>query len=638
LRSALLSAAAGNRLGAQGLDGWHGVRPRLFLTAERLAALRDAIQTTHAAQWAIVRRWADSFVKQGPPAYQETSDTEQLWQREVGNKQPFMAIAYLLSGERAYRDAAARWALASCSYPTWGMGSYANSDLAAGHQLFGLALVYDWLHGVLEPAEREAIRHTLLARGRLMYAAAAKMYWRNSFLQNHLWVNVTGLAAAGLTLFDDQEAGAEVREWIALALDKMRRTEAALGPDGASHEGVAYWTYGVEYMLKFWYLAAALLGEDLTSDWWRETAAYRLYMSVPRAAWTRSNLIVDLADGPRYDWYGPEFLLRELARRFRDPQAQWLAAELESRGFTQYSAAWLNLVWYDPTVEAKPPDELRPLRHFKDMDIVAARSDWSGDESLVVFKCGPAIGREAIQRFDYDPGGGHVHPDTGHFLVFGAGEWLIRDDQYAWKLTSHHNTLLVDGKGQLGEGSQWFRTIEAIRERANPRILQVESSGELDHISGDATEAYPRSLGLKRFIRHLLFLKPDVLIVVDDVETEGARPLELRLHPEYRGEWNNEERVFRANGKTSSLRLELLTPSGVQVTAGDTAGRDRSGNTALRYAIRLEASGPVWRNAVALSWRRAGEEPARVALVQEHARWVFDAEGRTAILEWNTNG
>lgn len=636
-----MAAAAGtSRLAlGQRLESWGGVRPRLYLTAQRLALLRDAIQTTHFVQWQAVKRWADSFVKQGPPAYKENSDTEQLWQREVGNKQPFLALAFLLTGDKTYRDAAARWALASCSYPTWGLGSYANSDLAAGHQLFGLALVYDWLYGDLEAEERAAIRNTLISRGRLMHTAAtSKMYWRNSFLQNHLWVNVTGLAAAGLSLFDDPEAGAETMAWIDLALDKMRRTEAALGPDGASHEGVAYWTYGVEYMLKFWHLAATLLGQDLHSEWWSNTAAYRLYMSVPRAAWTRSNLIVDIADGPRVDWYGPDFLLRDLARRFQDPQAQWLAAELESQGFTQYSAAWLNLIWYDPTLNPEPPDRLRTWKHFKDMDIVSTRSDWSGNESLLVFKCGPAIGRKATMEFDYDPGGGHVHPDSGHFVLFGAGEWLIRDDQYAWKLTSHHNTLLVDGKGQLGEGAQWFRTIEAIRQRANPRITSVEASEEVDRITGDVTEAYPQALGLKRFVRHLLFIKPDVLVVVDDIETDGAKNLELRFHPEHRGEWNKDENVFRARGKTSALRLELLTPSGVTVWAGDAEGKDRNGQAMALYSVRMAAPGPVWRNAVALSWKPLGEEPVKVQFLPERDQWVFDAGGRTAAVEWASGG
>ena len=56
-----------------------------------------------------------------------------------------------------------------------------------------------------------------------------------------------------------------------------------------------------------------------------------------------------------------------------------------------------------------------------------------------------------------------------------------------------------------------------LKLRARPRITRAASSVSLDHITGDATEAYPRDIGLRHYVRHLLFLKPDVLIVVDDI-------------------------------------------------------------------------------------------------------------------------
>lgn len=629
-----LPGAAKSRLEVK-LHSWKDIHPRLFLNPQILAKLHDSIASSHAGVWSRVQRYADTFLRQGPPAYQESaSDAEQLWQREVGNKQPFLAMAFLLTGDERYRTGAQQWALASCSYPRWGLGSYEDSDLAAGHQLLGLALVYDWLYDVLDGNVRDTIRATLIRRGRNMYAAASsKMYWRTSYLQNHLWVNITGLMAAALVLTDDAAHTAEAVEWIALALDKMRRTEAALGPDGASHEGVAYWTYGVEYMLKFWTLASTVLDEDLSSEWWTKTAAYRLYMSLPRKSWRAANLIVDLADCPRYDWYGPDYLLRALARRFQDCYAQWLAQELEAAGYVQYGAAWLNLLWYDPSIEAKPPEGLPGIRHFSDLGLVSARSDWSGEESLVTFKCGPPIGWEATSKFDYDPGSGHVHPDAGHFVLFGAGDWLIRDDGYAWKQTSHHNTLLVDGKGQLGEGAQWFRGADPIRQGLKPRIYEVSASPELDLIVGDATEAYPKDLGLKRFVRRLLFLKPDVLIVVDEIETVEPRELELRFHPETVGEMV-EDTVFLASSPKAVLRLENLTPQGVRMSAEETPGRDRNGLEINRLTVRLLRSAAAWRNAVALSWSPAGQEPVRVIVEPGSNRWVFRAGDRTAAVDW----
>lgn len=615
------------------LDSRRGSRPRLYFDAARREELRAAAATTHAAVWKLIRQQADSIAAAKPPAYQESGDQEQLWQREVGNRLPFLALAYVITGEAKFLAGAREWSLASCGYPHWGAGRFDGTDLAAGHQLFGLAMVYDWLYAELDPEAKSTILDTLLARGGVMYRACSTQYWRDEYLQNHLWVNLTGLAAAALAVFDEPEAGERAEAWLRLILDKYRRTEAALGPDGASHEGVGYWSYGVEYMLKFWSLASELLDEDLTSPWWANTAAYRLYLGLPRDAWTRTSTIVDLADCPRYDWYGPEYLLRALARRFRDPYAQWLAAEIERSGATAYAARWLNLLWYDPDLAPQPPSDLPALRHFEDLGIVSARSDWSGSESLLVFKCGPPIGRQATRRFDFDPGGGHVHPDNNHFVLFGAGEWLLRDDGYAWKQTDHHNSLLVDGKGQLGEGYQWFRALEPIRRRLDPRILRIAAGAELDEIHGDAAAAYPPECGLVRFVRRLYFLKPDVLVVVDEIELDGPHVLDLRFHPEYAGTPLDGAGIL-CQGKRAVLRIEPLTAEDVEVSARELTGKDRNGNPAAMFTVQLTKTASAWRNAVAFTWCAAGQEPARVALERGAGRWTFRAGERSFTVDF----
>ena len=612
------------------LDRRRGVHPRLYFDAARLGELRAAASGTHAAAWKLIREQADIFAGQVPPAYRE-SDEEELWQREVGNKLPFLALAYAITGGAKYLKAAREWALASCGYPNWGVRRFAGTDLAAGHQLFGLALVYDWLYADLDAEAKSTIRDTLIARGGVMFGGCAKMYWRDEYLQNHLWVNITGLAAAGLALFDEPAAGDGPAAWVKLIVDKYRRTEEALGPDGASHEGVGYWGYGVEYMLKFWHLAADLLGERPSSPWWAKTAAYRLYLGLPRRAWTARNTVFDIGDNPRYDWYGPEYLLRRLAALHRDGHAQWLAAELERAGATAYAARWLNLLWFDPKIPEVPPAALPTLRHFEDLGIVSARTGWDGDEAMLVFKCGPAIGREATHKFDYDPGGGHVHPDANHFLLFGAGEWLLRDDGYAWKQTDNHNTLLVDGKGQMGEGYQWFRAQQPIRRRLDPRILRATSTAALDEIHADAAPAYPPEFGLRRFLRRAYFLKPDVCIVVDDIELDQARALDLRFHPEFPGSRRDDGAIL-CPGQRATLRIDPLTPEDVAITAGNLPGKDREGRPLATFAVRLAATRSRWRNAVAFSWAPAGREPVRVTLERGSQGWVFHAGDRSVTL------
>jgi hypothetical protein len=621
------------------LERVRGVHPRLYLDADGIADLREMIRTTHAPLWREVRARADRAVRRGPPAYRENdgrSGAEQLWQRGVGNAMPSIALAYVLSREQRYLESAREWALASCGYATWGLGRTDGMDLAAGHQLFGLGIVYDWCHADLSDADRATMRETIRRRGTAMFEAAAtgKIWWNRSYLQNHLWVNACGLAAAGFAVFDEVE---DAELWLGLALEKFRRTMEALGSDGASHEGVGYWEYGVEYMLKFMALARQLLGADFYGhDWWRRTARYSLYLSLPRAAWTRSNCVVDIADCPRGHWYGPDYLLRGLARQYRDPHAQWLAQEIDEANVAASGASWLNILWYDPTVVPVPPARLPTLYHFEDMGIVSARSDWSGQESLVVLKCGPFLGHQAVRTFTYDPGGGHVHPDANHFVLFGAGEWLIRDDGYRAKWTGQHNTLLIDGTGQLGEGKQWFAGSRPLAVKARPHLLRVESTPDLDHMAGDAAEAYPAALGLKRFCRHVVFLKPDALVVADEIVVDRPRDLELRFHPEHRTV-QRDGNAFVFAGRSAVLRLEPRAAESTIIDAGDLPAAGRHGERGQSmFTVRLRRRAAHWRSVVALSWTERGRMAPNLDLETRNDEATFRFGDRLVSLNWKT--
>ena len=545
-----------------------GVHPRLYLSQARVTTLTSMLQTEpYAALWEDVRRVADYGVSHDPPDYWVSDDPnrdEQLWQRQVGDMIPHLAIAYVLSGERGYLDAAERWMLASAQYPTWGLGDTDGLDLAAGHQLYGLAIGYDWLYRDLDSGTRDVVRNCLYTRGQYMYTHLLneQVWWHDAYLQNHQWANLTGLATAGLALWGDVDG---VDDWILLPLQKYRIVMASLGPDGASHEGVSYWSYGLEHMLKFIDLAKGLLDENLleVSPWLQQTSSFRLYSMLPRMSWSADSDAMNFADGTRYDFSGPDYMLRKLAAEYRDGHAQWLADEVSAAHLTGWSARFLNLLWVDPTVPPVPPADLPLLRHFGDMDMVFDRSSWGGAEAVLGFKCGPYIGHQALSAYSYDPGGGHVHPDAASFLLFAYGDWLIVDDGNTLKTTAFQNTALVNGVGQEGDGLPFFEGDLLSAEHRGPQIVRVDPGVEYDYMVGDATPAYRSEAGLTRFFRHILYLKPACWVIVDELEADRPSLFELYLHADFAFR-RSSGKSFTLRGPNGSLAISPLEPEDVR--------------------------------------------------------------------------
>jgi hypothetical protein len=197
--------------------------------------------------------------------------------------------------------------------------------------------------------------------------------------------------------------------------------------------------------------------------------------------------------------------------------------------------AWTHLLWYGPAVRPTPPGGLPTWKHFADMDLVSMRSGWGPDAAMLVFHAGPGPGhrnmadprRAAMRGF----GPGHAHPDINSFSIFARGQRLVVDPGYSHvKDTRDHSTVIVNGKGQAGEGGAWLDYWAFQQRQPAPAILRAESTREYDAVLGDAGGIYVDVARLRHFRRQILFLKPDVFVVADDLEAHGASRFEWLLH------------------------------------------------------------------------------------------------------------
>jgi len=609
------------------------VHPRLYAKTTQLDEIKALCQTTPP-----YKEFYQRFMKQADHIRPPTEKI--IWDRDYGNKLWDLTAAWRFSGDPAFLAKAKAWAIVIKDCPD----SYFQ-DFFSGHLLCGMALFYDWCYADLSAAERETVR-TFLVRGTRLTKAYLDKTKVRYLLSNQWQIRIAGIGLSALAL--DDHPG-ESSAWVDWAVREMGEMENATADDGVTVEGVGYGQYGVDFTMRFLDLTKDLLGINFyRSPWWSNNALFQLYQTTPRASWksrTRftnrpdtSWLNVDIGDCPRYNWYGPDYLLRGIAKETGNSYAQWLA-DVEDAGNYQAGNSWLNLIRYDARVKAKEPSDLPTLHHFENTGIVSARSDWSGRESLISFICGPYYGHKAVDHYDFDLGGGHAHPNANAFAIFGAGEWLVAYPGYERRMGVYENTLIVDGKGQLGQDIKlgYWNAMPLLTNHLHPRILKVESNPAFDYIIGDATPSYD---GLTKWQRHLLFIKPNTLLVLDEIAAPQEHDYKLLFHceatpskglPQKQGAW-------LVKGDKALLLVQALTTEQVQAIGGAALIKARHGDgTMEKFCVMLQKHTDNWRSATAFNWTDGSVPPVPVHLDRHGNSWSFSVGTAIWVFDWSAN-
>ncbi|MHC4713454.1 MAG: DUF4962 domain-containing protein [Planctomycetota bacterium] len=579
-------------------------RPRIHFTAGQLETLKERARSTHARYYSILLETADGFARRRPPARIGTSDNDRIW----GDMPPVLAMAFLLSGEKRYLSAARRVVERILEMERWGDGL----NLVTGHYMSGVAIAYDWLHPHLPAALLGRIEAALAAHAEriIEYAVSERIWWHDMFLQNWSHVIIGGLAYAGAALYGKIEGA---QEWIDFADDYFTGVKRALPDDGSYQEGQAYLTYALEMLVRYWDLAKGLFGRDhFDCKWMKEVPYQFIYFGTPDPR-PRDNCMV-FGDGPRhFEWHGPVHLLHRLADEYGDAVTQGFAARLARAGIgLTRGGAWGNMLWFNPDLGEKGVEHLPALRFFEDMDTVTMRSGWDADAVMVGFKCTNNMLRKSARLYPgRDLGSGHAQPDAGAFQVYAFGQWLAPAPGYThYKRSADHNTFLINGVEQLGGDRTWFDVMET---QGGPcEITKVVSKDAFDYARADASGIYRPRARLERFIRHLIFIKPCDVLIVDELAAAVNSRFQWRLHAD--DEILSIGDQFHVRKNEARMRVLFLAPEDLaaKITSHRVEGATHS--TARRTVLLSAQPRRKTREALfatLLSVYR-GEAPARV--------------------------
>lgn len=494
--------------------------PRIYLNPSKIEFLKSQLQTyPYKTFWNAVEKNANKAIKTDPPLNINTDEYDMM--KSLAKPLPDMALAYLLTGKEKYLQGSIKWMDALSSYPNWAD----NEDVEAAEVLFGMSVAYDWLYDSLIPIQRENYRKKINLHANILHTILVnqKKWWAKDLLQNHNYTNVMAIALAGFALSAEEP---QAQEWIKAAQENFQLVLEVLPPDGASHEGVGYWSGGMNALLRYFMAEQSIsnIRKIPHHPYFFNAPYFRLYTALPDY-----NDVADYSDSPRFDYQGPGFILRALASAFKDGRAQWLAEQVEQARGIDAEYSWKDLAWYDANISPVVPEDLPPYAFFDNLGLFLGRSSWSKDAFWFLFKAGPPQGRLAESKGIYT--GSHIHPDQGQFALWDKGKWLVVDDGYVFKKrTENHNVLTFNGFGQLGEGKKWFDEQEVKKFNGTASVVYQELQAEYQYLVADLTPIYKQAANLKRWQRTFVALQGKHIVIKDEVTLHHEGEMEGYVH------------------------------------------------------------------------------------------------------------
>jgi Heparinase II/III-like protein len=467
------------------------------------------------------------------------------------------ALDYRLNGDQKSLETA-RKALATVAAwktwtPTWftshGMHTYYVVGVFTEQTAFG----YDLVSDQLSTAERAAVENALINKS--IQPTIDDYFLRQRMptsASNHMAHSVGGAIAAWAAC---DRANPHWRSEHSTALAELLTAyEGLLGGlfpgDGSEREPAGYeifamegMTYGIAGLQNLGIMpkgASAMMD----SFWWL------------RYAEINPQLLLDTGDtsGSLPGLYGYAWV----AEHSKDPGARWLydtvvRPAMESpHAEAKREEAPPNLLAISRapnildllccTEAAAPAPPTPSSRIFPSRGSAVLREGWKENQTVISLRAGPWMN--------------HEHHDQGSFQLASRGELLVGEGGYAdyyrdpnykdyFSEAAAHNVVLLDADGfsQVPYDGVYYKAL------ANyPHITFSLLTNQIDYVETDLQPAYGDAL--KRYRRTMLFVKPDLLVVSDDLEARTPHAFRWLLHPAAGASTSQQGQAITIDGKT----------------------------------------------------------------------------------------
>jgi hypothetical protein len=533
--------------------------PRLMLRPEEVEMFRAARLADHKSRWDELIRQAEVALKTPlmpePPPWTNGKWNAEEWRRnfvetvKAVETAENLAFCYMLSGDRRYADGARKWLLHFATWDPAGSTSMEVNDEAGMPILHITSRVYDWIYDALSEADRETMRKMIRARGEEAFRWLHEKPFEQKAYNSHGGRMWHFLGEAAIAYYGEVP---EAKKWLDYAITINWGWYPSYGDEeGGWAQGYSYWASYVNRST-WWFdaLRAALRVEATDKPFYRHVGDFPMYVSPPGGSLVGFGDFAEKRPNP-----AAAAVVGYFGRVRHKPEWQWYAEAWGQGDGSKGPIGFLRAARQEMAPpKSRPPADWPAAKLFRGAGWVSLNSNLlDAREGVQVMMRAAPLGNIS-----------HSHADQNAIVVGAYGSPLLVNTgirpwygspfskEWYWT-TKAHNALEIDGVGQP-------KTAET------NKILVFEPGKTFDYVVGETTGYGDH---VKQYRRHLVFLKPDVLVLFDDVR--ASRPVSLKFWLHGRAPFTIDDGAERVSltYENASLNGLLVTPGGLRIEQTD---------------------------------------------------------------------
>ena len=580
-----------------------GVHPRLLFTPKDIAKLKKLAQGEGKGFFEQLEEYLK--VCRAPEEKKFLRDATDA-QRHGLWRMPTAAVHYAITGEKNSFDRSLSYLKMLLDLEHWEEGGETDSGMGTANILIGAAITFDCLYNDLDPEFRESFRSKLLTQARRMYyrghlhRAGGSGYWKQDPQNNHRWHRDAGLSLAILAVADEK---ASDDDWLlAKTLEELEFLARWLPEDGTSHEGPSYMVFGGGHLVLAFDAADRCLGTDFMGNpFFKNTVSFRMQTLAPGF-----NDVFCYGDCAGFGGYS-NYLFRCISRHRLEDQFDGILKFMD-RHPGAFWLGWWSLVWYDATVPKGEIENLPNIKFFPDLGLGIMRDGWNENNVAAMLKCGP-YGGYTLQEYrrQYDNkyiNIAHDDPDANSFLIYADGNMVADYDPYAQpKLTSSHNTILVNGEGQRHRGTGWTQPISDMVDMAS--VTTWKSNEKAVVMEGEAGNSYEP---LSRYRRSLIWVSGSYILILDDIRANDQAEITWLVQSADTEIVDEESAHYRIGNEGGVCDFKMASDTDFTAQIGESTANNHGRKTGYEQ-LQVKTNTSQWRVATVFdAWKHGDLE------------------------------